>query len=32
MAPLFMAWVLSTDDSMRITADGQGWIWSRATA
>jgi Beta-ketoacyl synthase, N-terminal domain len=29
MAPLFMAWWASTEPTMRITADGQGWAWSR---
>ena len=29
MAPLFMAWASSAERSMRITADGQGWVWSR---
>lgn len=29
MAPLFMAWWLSTEPATRITADGQGWAWSR---
>ena len=30
MAPLFMAWAGSAESSMRITADGQGWMWTRA--
>jgi Beta-ketoacyl synthase, N-terminal domain len=30
MAPLFMAWALSTDDSFAITTEGQGWLWRRA--
>jgi hypothetical protein len=30
LAPLFMAWALSRDESFRITADGQGWLWRRA--
>jgi hypothetical protein len=29
MAPLFLAWWLSAEPSLRITADGQGWAWSR---
>jgi Beta-ketoacyl synthase, N-terminal domain len=29
MAPLFVAWWLSAEPAMRITADGQGWAWSR---
>jgi hypothetical protein len=32
LAPLFIAWALSSEPTMRITADGQGWIWSRAPA
>ena len=32
LAPLFIAWALSSEPTMRITADGQGWIWSRASA
>jgi hypothetical protein len=29
IAPLFIGWWLSADRAMRITADGQGWTWSR---
>jgi len=29
MAPLFMAWWLSDEPAIRVTADGQGWAWSR---
>ena len=29
MAPLFLAWWLTTDPSIWLTADGQGWSWSR---
>jgi beta-ketoacyl synthase-like protein len=29
MGPLFMAWWLSAERALRMTADGQGWIWSR---
>jgi hypothetical protein len=29
MAPLFLAWWLSPEPSLLITADGQGWSWSR---
>lgn len=32
LAPLFIAWALSSEPAMPITADGQGWIWSRASA
>jgi hypothetical protein len=30
MAPRFIAWWLSGEPSLRITADGQGWIWRRS--
>jgi hypothetical protein len=29
MAPVFMAWVLSADPTLRVTADGQGWTWTK---
>jgi hypothetical protein len=29
LAPLFLAWVLSSEDSLQTSADGQGWIWTR---
>jgi beta-ketoacyl synthase-like protein len=29
LAPLFMAWALSAQREMRVTAEGQGWVWSR---
>lgn len=29
MGPLFIAWLLSGEPSLRITADGHGWIWRR---
>ena len=32
MAPRFIAWWLSGEPSLRITADGQGWIWRRSNA
>jgi hypothetical protein len=32
LAPLFIAWALSHDSTLRVTVDGQGWIWSRAAA
>jgi hypothetical protein len=32
MAPLFIAWLLSGERSLRITADGRGWIWRRTGA
>jgi hypothetical protein len=31
LAPLFLAWALSKEQSFRTTADGQGWIWHRST-
>jgi hypothetical protein len=31
IAPLFMAWALSNGTSLQVTADGQGWLWTRAT-
>jgi hypothetical protein len=30
MAPLFIAWALSGEPSLRIAADGQGWVWRRS--
>jgi hypothetical protein len=32
LAPLFIAWAMSDDSTLRVTADGQGWVWSRAAA
>jgi hypothetical protein len=32
MAPLFIAWWLSPERTLRLTADGQGWVFSRDTA
>jgi hypothetical protein len=32
MTPIFAAWALSDDSAMRITAGGQGWIWTRNPA
>jgi hypothetical protein len=29
LAPSFAAWWTSTEPSLRLTADGQGWVWSR---
>ncbi|HZF31881.1 MAG TPA: beta-ketoacyl synthase chain length factor [Gammaproteobacteria bacterium] len=29
MAPLFMAWWLSDEPAVQITAEGQGWAWKR---
>ena len=29
MAPLFISWALGTEPTLRITAETQGWIWSR---
>jgi 3-oxoacyl-(acyl-carrier-protein) synthase len=29
LAPLFMAWWCSGEETLRITADGQGWEWKR---
>jgi len=29
LAPLFLAWMLSSDESLHASADGQGWIWTR---
>ncbi len=29
LAPLFLAWWLSEEPSIRITAEGQGWSWIR---
>jgi hypothetical protein len=30
LAPLFMAWALTLEQSLQVTADGQGWLWTRA--
>src|SRR4051794_15376597 len=30
LAPLFIAWLLSRQPSLRVTADGQGWTWRRS--
>src|SRR6185295_18648503 len=32
IAPLFMAWALSTDPALGLTAGGQGWEWKRLPA
>ena len=32
ITPLFMAWALSTDPTLRLTAGGQGWEWQRRGA
>jgi hypothetical protein len=32
ITPLFMAWALSTDSALRVTAGGQGWEWQRLGA
>ncbi len=32
ITPLFMAWALSTDSTLRLTAGGQGWEWRRLGA
>jgi hypothetical protein len=32
ITPLFMAWALSTDLALRLTAGGQGWEWRRLAA
>ena len=32
ITPLFMAWALSTDPALRLTAGGQGWEWARRGA
>ena len=29
MAPLFIAWALSTEPTLRLTAEGRGWTWRR---
>jgi hypothetical protein len=29
ITPLFMAWALSPDSALRLTAEGQGWEWRR---
>jgi hypothetical protein len=31
LAPLFIAWAHSAEPTLRVTTDGQGWIWSRGT-
>ena len=30
LAPLFLAWLLSSDALLHASADGQGWMWTRA--
>jgi hypothetical protein len=30
IAPLFIAWLLSGEPSLRVTADGRGWSWRRS--
>lgn len=32
IAPRFMAWALSAQRSLSLTAGGQGWVWTRAEA
>jgi len=32
IAPLFMAWALSTEPTLRVTVGGQGWEWQRRGA
>jgi hypothetical protein len=32
ITPLFMAWALSADLALRLTAGGQGWEWQRLPA
>jgi Beta-ketoacyl synthase, N-terminal domain len=29
LAPLFLAWMLSSNNSLQASVDGQGWIWTR---
>jgi hypothetical protein len=29
LAPLFLAWMLSGDESLEASAEDQGWIWTR---
>jgi hypothetical protein len=29
MAPLFIAWALTSDPALHISAEGQGWLWKR---
>jgi hypothetical protein len=29
MAPLFIAWALSAEPALRVSAEGQGWLWTR---
>jgi hypothetical protein len=31
LAPLFIAWTHSDEPTLRVTADGQGWIWRHST-
>ena len=31
ITPQFIAWALSTDPALRVTAEGQGWEWVRLT-
>jgi hypothetical protein len=30
LAPLFIAWAESDEPALRVTADGQGWVWTRS--
>jgi hypothetical protein len=30
LAPLFIAWAEADESTLRVTADGQGWVWSRS--
>ncbi len=30
MAPLFIAWALATEPTLRLTAEGRGWMWRRS--
>jgi 3-oxoacyl-(acyl-carrier-protein) synthase len=32
LAPSFLAWILSSDESLHASADGQGWIWTRTAS
>jgi hypothetical protein len=29
LAPLFLAWLVSSNDALHASVDGQGWIWTR---
>jgi hypothetical protein len=31
LAPLFMAWALTLEPALQVTANSQGWNWARAT-